>query len=139
MGLWQFIAPTGRQYDLRIDSWVDERRDPERATDAAIAFLGHLNKSTGHWYLAWAGYNGGPARVSRNVRRHGTSDFWTLVDHNAFANETDNYVPKIIAAAIIGKYPERYGFTDIDYQEPVPYETVTVGPDIGLDILAARR
>ncbi|MEL6345028.1 MAG: LysM peptidoglycan-binding domain-containing protein [Myxococcota bacterium] len=136
VGLWQFIAPTGRQYQLRIDWWVDERRDPNRATDAALGFLGDLNEKFGHWYLAWAAYNGGPGRVSRSIKRYGTDDFWTLVDRNAFASETDNYVPKIIAAAIIGKHPERYGFTDINYQDRLEFDVVTVGPDISLEVLA---
>ncbi len=136
VGLWQFISSTGRMYDLRVDWWVDERRDPYAATDAAIHFLTDLEKRHGHWYLAWAGYNGGPARVSRGVRNHGTTDFWTLVDKNAFPAETDNYVPKIIAAAIIGHHPERYGFTGIEFQEPVALEPVDVGPNISLDVLA---
>jgi membrane-bound lytic murein transglycosylase D len=136
VGLWQFIAPTGKQYNLRIDWWVDERRDPAMATDAAIGFLGDLHKRFGHWYLAWAAYNGGPGRVSRAISSHGTKDFWTLVDRNGFASETDNYVPKIIAAAIIGKHPERYGFTDISYQEERTYDTVKVGPNVGLEVLA---
>ena len=136
VGLWQFISATGRTYDLRVDWWVDERRDPYKATDAAIHFLTDLEKKFGHWYLAWAGYNGGPGRVSRALRTHGTDDFWTLVEKNAFPAETDNYVPKIIAAAIIGKHPERYGFTDIDFQEPLALEPVAVGPNISLDVLA---
>jgi len=136
VGLWQFISSTGKEYDLRIDWWVDERRDPEAATDAAIDFLGHLHRKYGHWYLAWAAYNGGPSRVSRGIRQHGTKDFWTLVDKNAFPRETDNYVPKLIAAAIIGKHPERYGFTNITYQDPIAVERVEVGPSIGLDVLA---
>ena len=136
VGLWQFIAPTGKQYGLRIDWWVDERRDPEMATDAAIAFLGDLYEKYDHWYLAWAAYNGGPGRVSRGIKRHGTRDFWELVERDAFARETDNYVPKLLAAAIIGKHPERYGFTGIRYQDELAYDTVKVGPDIGLDVLA---
>jgi len=136
-GLWQFIAPTGRLYDLRIDSWVDERRDPEASTDAALRFLGDLYKQLGDWRLVWAAYNGGPARVTRGIARNGTRDFWTLVNRNAFADETDNYVPKIMAAAIIGKHPERYGFTNINYQDPPAYDTIQVeGGMYGLDVLA---
>ena len=60
VGLWQFMAATGKGYDLRVDWWVDERRNPERATDAAIEYLTHLKKRYGHWYLAWAAYNAGP-------------------------------------------------------------------------------
>lgn len=136
-GLWQFIAPTGRLYDLRVDSWVDERRDPEASTDAAIRFLGDLYKQLGDWRLVWAAYNGGPARVTRGIARNGTRDFWTLVSRNAFADETDNYVPKIMAAAIIGKHPERYGFTNINFQDPPTYDTIQIeGGMYGLDVLA---
>ncbi len=136
VGLWQFITPTAREWGMRVDWWVDERRDPEMATDAAVAFLGHLNKKFGHWYLAWAAYNGGPGRVSRAVKTHGTKDFWTLVEKNAFPSETDNYVPKLIAAAIIGHHPERYGFTDIEYQDRLQMDTIEVGPSFGVDVLA---
>ena len=136
VGLWQFIRPTGREWGLRVDYWVDERRDPEMATDAAVQFLGHLNKKFGHWYLAWAAYNGGPGRVKRAIDRHGTKDFYTLVERNAFPAETDNYVPKLVAAAIIGHYPERYGFTDIEFQSPLEYDTVEVGPSVSMDVLA---
>lgn len=136
VGLWQFITPTAREWGMRVDWWVDDRRDPEMATDAAVKFLGHLNKRFGHWYLAWAAYNGGPARVDRAIRNHGTKDFYALVEKNAFPRETDNYVPKLVAAAIIGKHPERYGFTGISYQDRLSYDTVQVGPNIGIDVLA---
>lgn len=136
-GLWQFIPSTGRLYDLRVDSWVDERRDPEASTDAAIAFLGDLYKSFGDWRLVWAAYNGGPGRVSRGQERFGTKDFWELEAKNAFASETDNYVPKIMAAAIIGHNPELYGFTDIDFQPRLARDTVRISEGMfGLDVLA---
>ncbi len=135
-GLWQFIPSTGREMGLRVDWWIDERRDPERSTDAAIKFLSRLFKQFDHWYLVWAGYNGGPSRVSRGIRNHGTRDFWELEEKNAFPRETDNYVPKIIAAAILGKYRDRYGFTDIQYQEALEYSTVTISGNIGVDVLA---
>ncbi len=136
-GLWQFISSTGKMYDLRIDSWVDERRDPEASTDAAIRLLSDLYKQFGDWRLVWAAYNGGPGRVTRGEARHGTKDFWQLVEKNAFASETDNYVPKIMAAAIIGKHPERYGFTGIDFQPELRRDTIQVeGGMYGLDVLA---
>lgn len=136
-GLWQFIPSTGRLYDLRVDSWVDERRDPEASTDAAIAFLGDLYKQFGDWRLVWAAYNGGPGRVTKGQDRYDTKDFWELVAKNAFASETDNYVPKIMAAAIIGHNPERYGFTDIDFQPRLSRDTVTIKEGMfGLDVLA---
>ena len=136
VGLWQFITPTAKEWGLRVDWWMDDRRDPEMATDAAIRFLGHLNETYGNWYLAWAAYNGGPGRVNRAIKKHGTRDFWELVERNGFASETDNYVPKLIAAAIIGHNPEAYGFTDIDYMDELVYDEVVVGPNISLDVLA---
>ena len=136
VGLWQFMAATGKGYDLRVDWWVDERRNPERATDAAIEYLSHLKKRYGHWYLAWAAYNAGPTRVSRGIRNHNTRDFWTLSKKGSFRAETDNYVPKLLAAAIIGKNPERYGFTGIEKHEPLSQDTVTVSANVGIDILA---
>ena len=129
VGLWQFITPTGREWDMQIDWWVDERRDPELATIAAGRFLGHLYKQYDDWYLAWAAYNAGPTRVSRGIRKHGTKDFWTLSRKGSFRSETDNYVPKLLAAAIIGKHPERYGFGDVKRQEPMEHETITYTPN----------
>ncbi|MEC7987228.1 MAG: LysM peptidoglycan-binding domain-containing protein, partial [Myxococcota bacterium] len=136
VGLWQFISSTGKEHGLRIDWWVDERRDPELATDAAIQFLSRLYRQYDDWYLAWAAYNGGPGRVSRRIKKYGTKDFWTLVKKGAFPSETDNYVPKIIAATIIGKNPKKYGFTAYP-ENPLP-EThlVNAGPSISLDVLA---
>jgi membrane-bound lytic murein transglycosylase D len=136
VGLWQFITPTAKEWGMRVDWWVDERRDPEIATDHAIKFLSWLNNKFGHWYLAWAAYNGGPGRVDKGINRFGTRDFWSLVEKGAFHPETSNYVPKLIAAAIIGHHPERYGFTDIEYQAPLEYDTVEVKDAYGMDVLA---
>ena len=135
-GLWQFIPTTGREMGLRVDWWIDERRDPEKSTDAAILFLGRMYRQFGDWYLVWAGYNGGPGRVSKAVAKHNTKDFWTLKQNNAFPDETDNYIPKIVAAAIIGKYRDRYGFADVKYQEPLQYTHVTIDGNVAVDILA---
>jgi len=135
-GLWQFIPSTGRLYKLRVDYWVDERRDPAKSTDAAIAFLGELHQMFGDWRLAWASYNTGPGRVRRAVRNSGTDDFWKIASGPYLAAETDNYVPKIMAAAIIGKHPERYGFTDIDFQDELAYDEVHVEGSVEVAILA---
>ncbi len=136
VGLWQFIRGTGRMYHLRVDWWVDERRDPELATDAAIGFLTDLHQKYGDWYLAWSAYNSGPGRVNGAIRKHGTRDFWELSRKKGLPEETRNYVPKLIAAAIIGKYRERYGFTGVKYADPVVLDTVTVPANVGLDVLA---
>ena len=136
VGLWQFIKTTGSENGLRIDWWVDERRNPEKATDAAIRFLSYLHRKFDNWYLAWAAYNGGPGRVGRAITKYDERDFWTLVDKNAFPAETDNYVPKIIAAAIVGKYADKYGFSLDNKMKPLDYDTVEVGPNYSIASLA---
>ncbi|MEZ4236775.1 MAG: transglycosylase SLT domain-containing protein [Myxococcota bacterium] len=135
-GLWQFIESTGRVYDLRIDWWVDERRDPEAALGAAITFLGELHRMFGDWRLAWASYNGGPGRVRKAVRNSGTSDFWKIAEGSYLHPETENYVPKIMAAAIIGKHPERYGFAVPAARDPLSYDVVDVKGSVALEVLA---
>ena len=136
VGLWQFIRSTGRMYDLEVSFWVDERRDPEKATDAALRYLSDLHDRFGSWYLAAAAYNGGPGRVSRGLARTGGGTFWDLADARLLRSETRNYVPKIIAAAIIGHDPERYGFHALSPQAPVAYETVLVPDATSFDVLA---
>ncbi|MCL7959943.1 MAG: lytic transglycosylase domain-containing protein, partial [marine benthic group bacterium] len=111
-GMWQFIRGTGRRYDLQIDFWVDERRDPFKATDAAIAHLADLYDEFGSWYLAAAAYNAGAGRVSRGIKKTGSTDFYDLADARVLRSETRNYVPKLVAAAIIAKNPKKYGFDD---------------------------
>ena len=136
VGLWQFIASTGRYYGLRVDSWVDQRRDPLLSTRAAAAYLSDLHDTFDDWYLAFAAYNTGPGRVQRAMRRENTRDYWKLVDAEALHSQTMNYVPKILAAAIIGKHPERYGFTGLDYQDELTVDTVTVDGSVTVDVLA---
>jgi membrane-bound lytic murein transglycosylase D len=111
VGLWQFLESTGRRYGLRIDGWVDERRDPILATRAAAAHLKDLYEEFGCWYLAAAAYNGGSHRVRRAIRRTGSRDFWTLVRRGYLPRETRDYVPKFIAAALIAKQADKYGFS----------------------------
>ena len=135
-GLWQFIESTGRGYDLRIDWWVDDRRDPEASLGAAITFLGELHRMFGDWRLAWASYNTGPGRVRKAIQKSGSKDFWKIAEGAYLHPETENYVPKIMAAAIIGKHPERYGFT---VPKPVPavaYDVVDVSGSVALEVLA---
>jgi membrane-bound lytic murein transglycosylase D len=135
-GMWQFIRGTGRLYDLKIDYWIDERRDPYKATDAAIAHLADLYDEFGSWYLAAAAYNAGAGRVSRGIKRTGSTDFWDLADARVLRSETRNYVPKLIAAAIIAKNPEKYGFDDVVPQKPLEFETVEVPDATSFDVLA---
>ncbi len=133
VGPWQFMPYTGREYGLRIDRWVDERRDYERATDAAIAYLQDLHSWFASWYLSAAGYNGGQGRVGRSMARDNTINFWELT---GLHSETQNYVPKLIAATIIAKDPEAYGFYDVPYLDPMEWETVTVPTSTDLTVVA---
>ena len=135
-GLWQFIEGTARLYDLRVDWWIDERRDPQKSTAAGLAFLADLYKMHGDWYLAFASYNTGPGRVKRAVEKAGSKDFYELTRQNLLHPETANYVPKLVAAAIIGKHPERYGFTKIDYQPELTVDTAPVDGSVDLEVLA---
>lgn len=136
-GLWQFMTGTGRDFDLRIDWWIDARRDPEQSTRAALDYLSYLHKLfQGDWWLAWASYNGGQGRVMNATKRLGTTDFWKIIQYDVLHTETENYVPKLIAAAIIGKHPERYGFKGIQYAEEFSFDTVSVPPSVSVEVLA---
>jgi len=125
-GPWQFIYSTGGRYGLKVNYWIDERRDPEKSTIAATKYLKDLFNQFGCWYLAAAGYNAGERRVERAIERHNTNDFWELAKYNALPRETREYIPKLIAAAIIAKDPERFGFGSITYDEPIKFVTVKV-------------
>jgi membrane-bound lytic murein transglycosylase D len=133
VGPWQFMSYTGREYGLRIDRWVDERRDYERSTQAAIAYLSDLHEMFDSWFLAAAGYNGGQGRVGRSMLRDNTVNFWELT---GLHSETQNYVPKLIAATIIAKEPEKYGFRWVPRSESIEWATVTVPSSTDLDVIA---
>ncbi|MDX9730602.1 MAG: transglycosylase SLT domain-containing protein [Bdellovibrionales bacterium] len=122
MGMWQFIAPTGRRYGLHIDWWIDERRDFEKATRAAIGYMTDLFGQFGSWYLVAASYNMGENGVRRLIRRHKTNSYWELADRGALPEETRNYVPKMLAAMLIAKAPALYGFREIEAQVPYSFE-----------------
>lgn len=132
-GPWQFMASTGRRYGLRIDFWIDERRDFEKATDAAARHLRDLYQAYGDWLLAFAAYNAGQGKVNRAIRRYGTQDFWELSRRRYLRRETKQYVPKILAAAEVAKQPDSYGFENVPYQTPWVWHTVTVTTATSLD------
>src|SRR5437867_2039195 len=146
VGMWQFMSATGRGYGLQIDAWVDERRDPFKATDAAVNHLQDLVQRLGSVYLAAAAYNAGAGRIEREIRRlpggGGESDsvddqtFFEIADRRNLRRETRDYVPKLIAAALIAKQPARYGFTDIQRLPPLAFDEVSVPDATGLDVLA---
>ncbi len=136
VGLWQFMSLTGKRYGLRVNWWVDERRDPEKSTIAAARYLKDLYDMFACWYLAAAGYNAGEYKIINAIRRYRTEDFWKLTNYRYLKRETKDYVPLMIAAALVAKDPEKYGFTDVEYQEPLRYEKVKVPPLTDLSPIA---
>ena len=136
VGPWQFIAGTGRRYDLKISSYVDERRDPEKATQAAARYLKDLHEMFNSWDLALASYNAGEGKIDRGVRRFATANFWEIRKTQFLAKETRNYVPQYLAALMIARNPSKYGFDDVAYQAPLQYETVSVGGLVPLRSIA---
>ncbi len=160
VGMWQFMRPTARDYGLRVDSWIDERRDPVKATLSATRYLADLTRRfSGSHYLAAAAYNGGGGRVSRGLRMLGagaevdyfnpadfegelaadsTGDdrFFHLSESRYLHQETKDYVPKLIAAAMIAKQPEKYGFAPIPKVEPFSYDSVAVTEPTSFEVVA---
>ncbi len=145
VGMWQFMRGTGRGYGLRVDGWVDERRDPFKATVAATRFLHDLRERFGSLYLAAAAYNAGAGKVGRGLNRleddgdeesgYSDSTFFRLYDTDFIRRETKDYVPKLIAAALIAKEPARYGF-HIDPADPLETDSIVVTDMTGLDVIA---
>ena len=143
VGMWQFMTSTARVMGLRVDWWVDERRDPVKSTAAAARFIRDLREQFGSLYLAAAAYNGGPGRVSRGLRKYddamdevsGEDRFFALAERDYLRLETKNYVPQLIAAALIGKAPGRFGIT-LDSVAPFAYDSVVVPPATPLRAIA---
>ncbi len=155
VGMWQFMSPTARWMGLRVDRWVDERRDPVKATDAAARYLRYLTQRFGSTYLAAAAYNAGPGTVSRGLKRVTSSnggpeslsgdeegevwsdaDFFTLADTRYLRSETKSYIPKLIAASLIARDPEAYGFEPPRSVAPFPTDSFVVPDMTGLDVIA---
>lgn len=135
-GLWQFVYATGKNYGLKRDWYVDERRDPIKSTYAACAYLKDLFNEFDHWYLALASYNTGPGRIRRAIRLHQTSDFWQL---HSLPKETRNYIPYYMAAAIVAKNPEEYGFdlsSTTNAKRPFEFDLVELEKSADLSVLA---
>ncbi len=135
-GPWQFIPGTGRKYGLRVNYWIDERRDPEKSTVAAARYLKDLYDQFDSWHLAAAAYNCGEGKLSRAIKRYKTEDYWQLIRHHYLKRETRMYVPQMIAAALIAKEPEKYGFTNIQYQDPLKFEKAVVPGGVPLREIA---
>jgi membrane-bound lytic murein transglycosylase D len=134
-GMWQFMSFAGRKYGLQKTWWVDERQDPEKATRAAARDLRDLYGQFGDWYLAMAAYNSGAGAVQHAVERTGYADFWELYHRNVLPKETQNYVPIILALALISKDPARYGI-EFDPEPAIKADTVKPGQPIDLRLVA---
>lgn len=136
VGPWQFIESTGKNYGLKKNWWLDERRDIKKSTLAAIKYLKDLKREFGSWYLVAASYNMGENGLRRQIKKYKTTDYWQLVKYQALPLETQDYVPKILAAMMIAKAPNLYGFRDIDAQYPLQYEVVWAPSGTDLESLA---
>ncbi len=135
VGPWQFMPATGKLYGLKIDGWIDERKDPIKSTYAAAEHLKDLHNLFGSWPLAMASYNAGAGKVQRAVLRTRSEDFWDLKASRYIRPETKNYVPKYMAATIIAKNPEAYGFS-VSNVTPFQYDEVVITESTDLRIIA---
>ena len=130
-GLWQFVRHTGRLYGLKNTTWVDERRDPVKATHAAIRHLEHLHRLFDDWRLVISAYNCGQGRLDRAIRQDGSRDFWKL---DSLPRETRNHLPKFMAALLIGRDPEFFGIHDLVYDDPLAFDVVRVDEAVDLRV-----
>ncbi|MDD5433873.1 MAG: transglycosylase SLT domain-containing protein, partial [Nitrospira sp.] len=134
-GMWQFMASTGAMYGLKVNKWVDERRDSIKSTRAAAKHLKDLYNTFGTWPLALASYNAGSGKVKRALERTGSTDFWDIEETKALKPETKNYVPKFMAALILAKNPDDFGFIITD-EPAIKYDVVEVPGGIDLHTIA---
>lgn len=136
VGPWQFIESTGSNYGLKRSWWLDERRDLKKATIAAIKYLKDLHDEFGSWYLVAASYNMGEGGLRKRIKKYKTRDYWTLVKLGALPQETQDYVPKILAGMLIAKAPSLYGFRELEKQAPLTMETIRAPGGTDLEKLA---
>ncbi|MBS1767408.1 MAG: LysM peptidoglycan-binding domain-containing protein [Acidobacteria bacterium] len=125
VGMWQFMPSTGRLFGLKINRWIDERRDPVKATHAAARYLRRLYEGSGDWYLALVGYNAGPLTTQKAQTLLGTSNFWDMYRSPYLRNQTKNYIPEMCAAVLIARNPQSYGFAPSG-DRPFVFETIQV-------------
>jgi membrane-bound lytic murein transglycosylase D len=135
-GLWQFMPRTAKTLGLKIDWWVDERRDPEKSTQAAARYLQYLYERFGSWPLALAAYNAGEGRVNNALGKVAKSDFWSISETHYIKKETKEYVPSYIAAAAIATHPQSFGFRRINYRKPSKFDEVVINRPMDFDVIA---
>jgi membrane-bound lytic murein transglycosylase D len=139
VGIWQLVRSTARRYGLTCNTYVDERRDVLRSTQAAAKYLRDLFERFGSWPLVVAAYNAGGGRIERVIRREGSNDFWELAERRVLPLETIELVPKFMALALIARDPARYGFENIaNVGKELDVVQVTVPPLIGVERIAAE-
>ena len=130
-GIWQFIASTGKNYGLKKNWWIDERRDFEKSTRAAAHYLKDLFEEFDDWYLAFAAYNCGSGRVRKEIKRQNTKDYWKL---SRLPAQTRNYVPNIMAAIFIANNPAKYGFARIE-DGKMEWTMVDINKSVSLEVI----
>jgi membrane-bound lytic murein transglycosylase D len=135
-GLWQFVPSTARKYGLRIDTWVDERRDPVKSTYAAAAHLKDLHEYFGKWYLATAAYNAGLGAIDKAMQTPGAKNLWGVSEKAKLSDETRNFVPRFVAVSLITTNPEKYGFEEVQYEDPLNYEEIEIRGHLTLQAIA---
>jgi membrane-bound lytic murein transglycosylase D len=135
-GPWQIMPRTAKILGLKIDWWIDERRDPEKSTRVAAKYLNYLYKKFGSWNLALAAYNAGEGRIRMALKSSGTTSYWEIRETRYIAGETKNYVPLYIAAAAIAMDPEGFGFKKLEYQRPLEYDEVVINQPMSIDMIA---
>src|SRR5262245_57736484 len=132
VGPWQFLRSTGRLWGLTVNQWVDKRRDPEKSTVAAARYLKHLYTIFGDWPLALASYNAGEGTVLRAIKRQGTTNYWDL----RLPKQTEEYVPQFMAVLAIAREPEKYGFTEVDFDDPMDFDEIALRGTVDLRAVA---
>lgn len=133
-GLWQFMYATGKSYDLRVNTIIDDRKDPIKSSVAAAKYLSDLNKIYNDWELALAAYNCGPGNVNRAMRRSGKRNFWDI--YNFLPRETRGYIPAYIAATYVMNYYKDHGITPVKLSKPIATDTVMLSKNIDLEVVS---
>jgi membrane-bound lytic murein transglycosylase D len=136
VGYWQFIASTAKKYGLVINWWLDERKDPIKSTLAAANYFKYLYEMFGSWDLVMAAYNAGEGNILKALNKAKIDDYWSLLNSKHLKRETKDYVPKFIAASLIAKSPQEFGFEEIEYHPPLNYDEVIVYSPIDLEVAA---
>jgi membrane-bound lytic murein transglycosylase D len=132
VGPWQFLRGTAKLFGLTVDQWVDERRDPEKSTVAAARYLKHLYSIFGDWPLALASYNAGEGTVLRAIKRQGTTNYWDL----RLPRQTEDYVPQFMAVLAISRDPRKYGFDDVQLDDPLEFDEIALRGAVDLRAIA---